>query len=221
MSQGLTQKLQSLTTQIFRCGGLSTQTEQGDRVNLLEVASWLIFFCLASGWYFFVFQPQRQRNELLTGRMEVLNAQANAEEVELNRVRREVNALEKGNKQAWERAARLQLGWIKPGEYLNLADARRGLPSFAQSQGLPRSSGAPRPNPAPAPARPPIPQTARSPVDGNANVEIAARSLPLHVSNTQPLRPHTTAPPLDPASRSDRAPWTLSHPEYVGYRPPH
>lgn len=162
---GLTQTLYALTTRVFRCRGLAQQSPEGDRFGGHDAAYWIVFTALAAAWFFFLFQPLRQRNEMLRGRKDVLEAQSRAEEIELRRLRSEMTMLERKDPGAWERAARVKLGWLKPGEITDILAWRRQ--SIAAGKGDPAPPPLP-PQPrartvAPVPPRilpriPPVPQ---------------------------------------------------------------
>ncbi|MCW8131524.1 MAG: hypothetical protein KIS92_14335 [Planctomycetota bacterium] len=132
---GLTQTLYALTTRVFRCRGLSLQSPEQDKFGGHDAAYWIVFCALAAGWFFFLFEPQRQRNEMLRGRQDVLQSQLRAESVELRRLRNEINLLQSKDPTAWERAARQKLGWLKPGEVTDVLAWRRA--SIAAGKGDP------------------------------------------------------------------------------------
>lgn len=121
----LSQKLYRLTTQLFRCGGLAPSPEQHDRVGWHDAAFWLVVAAIGAAWYFMLFQPQRQRNGMLGAREQVLQTQVRAERAELDRLRRELALLKSGAKTSWEMAARAKLGWLEPGEVLDLEAWRK------------------------------------------------------------------------------------------------
>jgi len=137
-SQHVTQTVQALTTRIFKCRGLAPQPLQHDQFGVHDVVFWLVFASLGAAWYFFLLEPQRQRNAMLQGRLTVLNAQQRAEDVELRRLRRELDLLRKGDTQAWERAARKRLGWLLPGEETNIQAWRRKRIEAGQGDPLAR-----------------------------------------------------------------------------------
>lgn len=139
---GFTQTLYAMTTRIFRCRGLAMSSPEHDRFGGLDAACVIVFCALAAGWYFFVFEPQRLRNQMLQGRQEVLQAQLRSEAIELRRLRREMAQLERKDPAAWERAARGKLGWLKPGEIIDVVAWRKE--SVAAGRGDP----APPPRPA-------------------------------------------------------------------------
>ena len=109
-----------MTTALFRCGGMGRQSVRHDRLGAHDIAWWLVVGALGAAWYFMLFEPQRQRNEMLQGRLDVLNTQLMAEQIELRRMAREVRALERDDPRAWERAARARLGWLQPNEVLDV-----------------------------------------------------------------------------------------------------
>jgi hypothetical protein len=126
----LTQTLCALTTQLFRCRGLAPTPPGAERFNRRELLFWALFIALGAGWYFLHWGPVRERNAMLSGRLTVLEAQRRAEELQLARVRRESLTLERGWPDAWERAARARLGWLKPGEAVNLSAWLRAHPGW-------------------------------------------------------------------------------------------
>lgn len=123
--RSVTETLQAVTTAMFRCEGMGRQSSGHDRFGWHDLAWWVVVGAVAAAWYFMLYEPQRQRNQMLRGRLDVLKSQLKAEETELNRVRREVTALESDDPQAWERAARARLGWLEPDEVLDVLRWRR------------------------------------------------------------------------------------------------
>ncbi len=123
----------AMTTTLFRCPGLSCQSADADRLGLHDLAWWLVMIAAVGAWYFMMYEPQQQRLQMLNGRTNVLDAQLKAEQIELNRVQREIKALKSNDIRAWERAARAALGWLKPGEITDIQAWRQqqieeGLP---------------------------------------------------------------------------------------------
>lgn len=114
-----------VTSWVFRCRGLCPEVRPEDSFGLHDLLFWVLFLALGAGWYFGQFEPQRQRNEMLTGRAKVLESQLKEERVELERLKRESVALQAGHPAAWERAARAQLGWLMPGETVDLQTWRQ------------------------------------------------------------------------------------------------
>jgi len=163
----LTQTLCALTTQLFRCRGLAPTPPGAERLGRREFLFWVLFIALGAGWYFLHWRPVRERNAMLSGRLTVLEAQHHAEELQLARVRREILTLERGRPEAWERAARARLGWLKPGEAVDLAAWLRAHPGWdpgycalARWTDQAANTGAPRQRA--AAAVPSSPRTARS-----------------------------------------------------------
>jgi hypothetical protein len=166
---GFTDTLCALTTRIFRCHGLAPSSERHDQVGGRDFAFWLALAAVGAAWYFLLFQPTRERNAMLAGRLTVLQAQWRAEHIEQARLRREIQALARGEAGAWERAARVQLGWLQPGEVTNREVWRREHPQWAglvQAPPAPRASARPvltmKLYPAPPPPSP-RPLVARAP----------------------------------------------------------
>lgn len=188
---GFTQTLYALTTRVFRCRGLSQQAPEQDKFGGHDAAYWIVFCALAAGWYFFLFEPQRQRNEMLIGRQDVLQSQLRAENVELRRLRNEMTLLQRKDPTAWERAARLKLGWLKPGEITDILAWRRA--SIAAGKG----------DPAPPPR---FYRPALTPQRQLPNVPIPRNVTPQAVTQrTAPASGRTYAPvvrvPANPAER--------------------
>jgi hypothetical protein len=158
-----------LTTAIFRCPGWARPASAKlEALGWHDLAFWLVLVSLGAAWYFFMCEPQRERNELLAGRLETLRAQLRAEQDDLARLRREIAGLKKGEPAAWERAARARLGWLKPGEVLDIAAWRReqimagrGDPFAAAPSSLPNAQP-PRNPPATNASRPPLSVPTRS-----------------------------------------------------------
>lgn len=181
---GLTQTLYALTTRVFRCRGLAQQSLEGDRFGGHDAAYWIVFCALAAAWFFFLFQPLRQRNEMLRGRKDVLEAQSRAEEIELRRLRNETAMLERKDPGAWERAARVKLGWLKPGEITDILAWRRQ--SIAAGKG----------DPAPLPL-PPQPRARTAvPVPARTTAPLPPRTIPR-------IPPVPSAPPPPPVTVSN------------------
>lgn len=158
----LSQKLYRLTTQLFRCGGLASSPAQHDRIGWHDAAFWLVVTALGAAWYFMLFQPQRQRNAMLEAREQVLQAQVRAEQAELDRLRRELALLKSGAKSSWEMAARAKLGWLEPGEMLDLEAWRKRR--IAEGKGDPFAQAPKRLPAPPGPFAQTAPQSARSAV---------------------------------------------------------
>jgi hypothetical protein len=163
----LTQTLCALTTQLFRCRGLAPTPPGAERFNRRELLFWILFIALGAGWYFLHWQPVRQRNAMLSGRLTVLEAQRHAEELQLARVRREILTLERGKPDAWERAARAKLGWLKPGEAVDVAVWLRAHPgwdcgSCAAVRAMAQAANNRAPRPRAAAAAPAASRTARA-----------------------------------------------------------
>lgn len=189
----LTQTLHELSTLLFRCGGLAAATPEAERPANRDVAVWVICVSMLAAWYFFVFDPVRERNAMLRGRLSVLTSQCRAEQTELARVQREVQSLRRGQPQAWERAARLQLGFLKPGETTDLVAWRRQHPEAARAAEVARPAG-PR-CAAPAASRP----VAADRAGGQAAGRIPAAPQAAARGEQDRARPRC-APPRQPVS---------------------
>lgn len=165
----LTQTLSALTTRIFRCRGLEPQPLRDEREGAHDALLVLLSVLLLAGWYYFCFEPLRERNAMLAGRLDVLRAQQRAEERELARLKRETEQLASGDPLAWERAARARLGWLRPGEVVDLAGGRRSggkAGNGRRASETARAPGAVRIPPGPRSAPPdtaPVPASARGP----------------------------------------------------------
>ena len=121
----LAQKLTAVTSQIFRCHGLQQIPQNADRLGIHDLAYWLIFVAVMCAWFLFLFAPQHERLEMLSGRRHVLASHLAAEKCELQRLQSGIEELQNGNSHAWERAARNRLGWLEPGEITDAMIWRR------------------------------------------------------------------------------------------------
>jgi hypothetical protein len=113
------------TETVFRCLGLRKRLAEEDRWGLHDVAYLLITTTVLALWYFAWYAPMRGRGEVLNGRADELQGRLIAAERELYRVRSGLEALRKSDPEAWERAARVHLGWLKPGEVSDVPAWRR------------------------------------------------------------------------------------------------
>ncbi|MCZ7644499.1 MAG: hypothetical protein M5U26_04315 [Planctomycetota bacterium] len=150
------------TTRVFRCRGLCPQLRQEDGLGVHDLLWWVLLLALGGGWYFWAYEPQHQRNEMLEGRLKVLEAQLRAEEFELLRAQREVLALEGNHPDAWERAARAKLGWLLPGEITDQAEWRRAKIEAGEQDPLAALRAAPPARGPRAPATRPAPPHPRT-----------------------------------------------------------
>lgn len=141
-----------MTTTLFRCTGMGGPETRLDRFGGHDLVWWLIVGALGAAWYFFLYLPQTQRNQMLNGRLQVLESQLEAEAIELKRVKREVNDLQRNDPQAWERAARARLGWLKANEVLDVQAWRREQIAAGRPDPLPDSDPKPGPEHASYPA---------------------------------------------------------------------
>jgi hypothetical protein len=130
----LTKTFAALTSQIFRCPGLDSPAPDADRLGLHDIAYWLIFLSLGTGWFLFLFVPQRERLKWLEGRQQVLTSHIQAEKKELARLQRSIQDFAQNDPLAWERAARLRLGWVAPGEVVDVRRLRVEQPRNPQRQ---------------------------------------------------------------------------------------
>jgi hypothetical protein len=146
---GLTRKIIALTTAVFRCRGLDTEERPAPAEPRRALFFWTAFLLVVTAWYLFLFDPTREKNELLRARLLQLEGQLRAEETDLRRTKDEVRALVENDRRAWERAARAQLGWLKPGELLNPPAATPGpsTPAPAPRRSEPHTMLIPRPDP--------------------------------------------------------------------------
>jgi hypothetical protein len=180
--------LYALTTRIFRCQGLAPSSERHDRVGGHDVFFWLAFLSVGAAWYFLLFEPTCQRNNMLAGRLAVLRAQAKAEQQEQARLKLGIQSLLHGQPDAWERAARAQLGWLEPGEVTDRDTWRREHPQWASI--------------AQAPPPPRVGRyaflTMRLYVPRPLSIPAPGRSAPGGVSRTPQSVPPYVAPPSAP-----------------------
>jgi len=115
----VTQTLHALTTVLFRCPGLSANSDRRDTFGLRDVFFWAVFLLICAAWYEFLFVPTRSHNAQLEQQLEQRVHEVQQAEVRLGRLRQETTALREGHKEAWVRAARVQLGWLAPDEALD------------------------------------------------------------------------------------------------------
>jgi hypothetical protein len=146
-------KFSDVTSQIFRCRGIQYNQPASDRFGNHDLLHWVVFLTVLAVWFTFLFLPQRERVELLTGRLSSLGMQQKEEQKELQRLQSGIAALLKNDPNAWERAARGHLGWLEPGE---MTDMRAWNQNRAQAQSIQPTPPPSQPNKPVAP-RPPIP----------------------------------------------------------------
>lgn len=115
----VTQTLQALTTVLFRCPGLKASAGHQDAFGMRDVFAWSVFLLLVAAWYQVLFLPTREQNTQLSQRLEQRQRDEHKAQIRLARIRQETTALRNNQKDAWERAARVQLGWLAPGEALD------------------------------------------------------------------------------------------------------
>jgi hypothetical protein len=115
----ITQTLQALTTVLFRCPGLATTSGRQDAFGLRDLFFWTVFLLITAAWYQFLFLPTREQNTQLRQKLEHCEQEAHQAQLKLTRVRAETTALRQGQGDAWERAGRVQLGWLAPDEALD------------------------------------------------------------------------------------------------------
>jgi hypothetical protein len=126
----ITQTLQALTTVLFRCPGLAATSTRRDAFGMKDLFFWAFFLLALAGWYEFLFLPTREQNTQLRQKLELRGREAHQAKVKLDRVRAETTALRQGQRDAWERAGRVQLGWLAPGEALDPVLWRREHPRW-------------------------------------------------------------------------------------------
>jgi hypothetical protein len=126
----ITQTLQALTTVLFRCPGLAATSGRQDAFGWRDLFFWTVFLLVAAAWYQFLFLPTREQNTQLRQKLEHRENEAHQAQVKLDRVRAETTALRQGQGEAWERAGRVQLGWLAPGEALDPALWKREHPRW-------------------------------------------------------------------------------------------
>lgn len=193
--QRLTKTFSAFTSQIFRCPGLETPPPNADRLGGQDLAFWLVFVALLSGWFLFYFAPQRDRLKQLEGRQQMLTTHLQAEKRELLRMQRSTQELMKDNPLAWERAARGRLGWISPGE---VVDVKSWRPTRVAPQNPRANLRTPEfslsGNPVPAPE---IPQLPRLPNGFRPTGSTA--------SYRELLNPQVGVPPRPPAPQPVRS----------------
>jgi len=126
----ITQTLQALTTVLFRCPGLAATSGRQDAFGMRDLFLWTLFLLMAAAWYQFLFLPVREQNIQLQQQLERREREAHQAQIRLDRVRAETTMLRQGQREAWERAGRVQLGWLAPGEALDPAIWKRENPRW-------------------------------------------------------------------------------------------
>jgi len=126
----VTQTLHALTTVLFRCPGLSASSGRQDAFGLRDVFFWAVFLLIAGAWYELLFVPTRAQNAQLQQALQQRQYEAHQAEVRQARLQQETGALQEGRKEAWVRAARVQLGWLAPDEALDPVLWRREHPRW-------------------------------------------------------------------------------------------
>ncbi len=116
-------------TSIFRCHGLQHLPPGVDRVGGHDLFYWCGFLALMTGWFLFVYAPQCRRVEKLTGRQQALALELTQDSRALARLEQGIGDLRQGSALAWERAARVRLGWLQPGETLDAGSLLRAAPN--------------------------------------------------------------------------------------------
>jgi hypothetical protein len=186
----------SAVTSIFRCHGLQHTPSDADRLGSHDLIYWILFVGLLATWFLFLFAPQHERLGMLEGRLHVLHSHLGVEKRELKRLERSINDLTRGDPHAWERAARLQLGWVEPGEIVDLASwnpSRFVKPAIDAMKSAPQMPPIP-PAVLPRPTIPPIPPPA--PAMRRIQIKIA------DASGTELLGPTQGSPPPSPSPRA-------------------
>lgn len=87
-------------------------------------------------WYFAWYAPAVRRVRMLEARAESLRGTLTAAKRELYRVRTDSAALRRSEPQAWERAARVRLGWLAPGEINDVTSWRRAEEEENRREGV-------------------------------------------------------------------------------------
>lgn len=126
----ITQTLQALTTVLFRCPGWAATSGRQDAFGMRDLSMWTLFLLVAAAWYQFLFLPTREQNTELRRKLEFREGEMNQALVRLKRVCTETAMLRQGQREAWERAGRVQLGWLAPGEALYPVLWRREHPRW-------------------------------------------------------------------------------------------
>lgn len=116
-------------TSIFRCHGLQHLPPGVDRVGGHDLFYWCGFLALMTGWFLFVYAPQCRRVEKLTGRQQALALEFSQDTRSLARLEQGIGDLRQGSALAWERAARVRLGWLQPGETLDASSLLSAAPN--------------------------------------------------------------------------------------------
>ncbi|MEI6234529.1 MAG: hypothetical protein WCT04_15860 [Planctomycetota bacterium] len=194
----LTRAIGSVTT-IFRCHGLQMISPTADRIGGHDLIYWIGFLLAISAWYLFGYMPQCRRYEKLAGRQQVLTLSLETEKKELGRLRQGIASLQKGDALAWERATRKRLGWLEPGEVLDVDKFLKSRNAFASAgtnpsgiRTLPRQAA---PTPVlPRPRVPQIPHPQQSVPSGFTNI----RAPILPFADSGALGPAASLPPPAP-----------------------
>lgn len=188
----------------FRCHGLQAISPTADKIGGHDLIYWFGFLAALSAWFLFGYMPQCRRYEKLIGREQALTLQLENEKKELDRLHQGIASLQHGDAMAWERAARKRLGWLEPGEVLDVQKFLQSRNAFASLNALPGArTNLKAPSPAPVLPRPRVPQIPhpqQSVPSGfthiHAPVVPFADSGALGPAATQPTPPAPTLPPL-------------------------
>lgn len=186
----MARRVGAVTSQLFRCRGLQHVPASVDRLGSHDLAYWIFFLAALTGWFLFLFAPQRERLGMLEDRAQVLTAHLNAERKEMRRLQRGIGDLQRGDPRAWERAARGHLGWVEPGEILDMVTWNQTHAQAPPAPVAPPATPAATPKPR-ATAVTPRPAIPTLPV---APLQLQAAGLPCG---------QDTRPPL-PAARNAR-----------------
>ena len=194
----MTQTLRVVTSHLFRCHGLQTIPSDADRFGAHDLAWWIVFLAVISGWFLFIFAPQSERLGMLKDRHTVLCSQLKENTKELQRLRRGISDLAGGDANAWERAARGRLGWLEPGELTDVVAWNQMRVSMEKPVAAPGNTLKPNnllPRMLPRPHIPalPVPPAAQ----GTPRLLVSADSL-----TTDKIGPCVGCPPRPPVARA-------------------
>lgn len=193
----ITRALGSVTS-IFRCQGLQRVSASADRIGGHDLLYWSAFLALISAWFLFVYMPQCRRLERMVGRQQALLLLLDDDKRELARLRKGIASLNRGDALAWERAARKRLGWLEPGEVLDMERWRSARTAVNNGGELSPRSTPPGPV-LPRPRVPQIPRPSQSPpVIVTQTPAPVARAM-LLLADSGALGPTLLGPPPPPA----------------------
>jgi hypothetical protein len=198
----ITRALGSVTS-LFRCHGLHFVPANADSIGGHDLFYWAAFLVMLSGWFLFIYMPQCRRLERLTGRQQSLALEFETDKKELTRLQRGISSLTQGDPVAWERAARGRLGWLEPGEVLDVEKWKRSRAASNGSVSEQPSRAPQRPAlPAPPPMlpRPTIPRIPRRSAAPSVVAQTMLRSqASMRFADSGAFGPTIAKPPLPPA----------------------